>query len=221
MEGWADVTISSLRDRLALERKALFFIPDALKCCNAAGHTPASLAARSHANSSRTSSIRAGRNAIAKVLNIAPVGYQSAIGFLNVANEALELAGRAPLGREDIVACVFRLKDPAEIIRALKLSTDDVAKGCGLSEAIVAAALSRYRLQYCDADAIWRFALAAKMTGSYSDPYLINLTDDPRAFIKTDTRAPMAIKDAGEDGFVYNSSNLKSAPSTGHPWALR
>jgi hypothetical protein len=224
MPQWADVYLDRLDERLSLEPKALFFVPEALARCSAAGLTATSLSALSQAERHAGGAARAGRSAITKVLKIVPVSYESAVGFLAVANRALALRGGGELTLDHIVACVFRLKDPSEVARALGASALDIARACGLTEQVASAALGRYRLQFRDAIAIWSFLRERKIAASSArpgpeDPTLSVVTENPMDFVRTDMRPPVAIRSVGEEGFVYDWRNLRPAPPTGHPWA--
>jgi hypothetical protein len=156
------------------------------------------------------------------VLKFKPVVYASALGFLEVANRALEERGGEPLVRKDIVACVFRLKDPGEVVAELGVSAQDIADGCDLSDDVVAAALARYRIQYNDAYVIWKFLSELKEDSRRTPGEVATerLTADIREFIRTDLRPPLAVKQVEDDEYVYNWRNLRAAPSSGHPWFI-
>lgn len=221
MREWADVFIPALDERIQLAKKALFFIPRALERCATNELTVA------HLDSiSRTAAFegpRAGRNAIAKVFRVQPVSYESARGFLAVANLALREIGAAELTTRDIIACVFRLRDPQEVLIALKMPWAEMASAAGRSRELAQAAVSKYRLQLVDALAFWRVVRAhVQENGSQSAFVNEIITDDPRDFIKTDVRAglPIAVRRLDDFEYVYRWDNLQYAPLSGHFWAL-
>jgi hypothetical protein len=163
---WADVYVADTDDRIALQGKALFFIPLALQVLNTVGINVSTLTHRSailRGNPQRGSFKVAGRNAISKVMDCEPVVYDSALGFINVANAELEARGDSQrLTKATIVACVFELERIGEVFEALGLSEATVATDCGIQERIVRAACQRGRLQFVHADLIWKKCLAAK-----------------------------------------------------------
>lgn len=219
MRDWADVYVPPLDDRLALQSKALFFVPTALEWCSSRDLTVARLSAISSAASFPAA--RAGRNVIGKVLRFQPVAYDSALGFVNVLNRAL---GETQFSTKDIVACVFRLRDIAEVLSALNKKAEDLAAGSGVSLEIAQAAIQRYRLQLYDALSIWQFLRDCAARGNFRDSAIEQvLTDKPQDFIKTDVRSdlPMAVKLLDDRDFVYGWENLRAAPSSGHYWALQ
>lgn len=221
MREWADIYVPALDERLALETKALFFVPTALQRCSDRGLTVSHLSAISSA--AAIEGPRAGRNVIGKVLRFQPVAYDSAVGFLNVANRALEGSAHASFTTRDIVACVFRLRDVTEVLGALNKKIDDVAIGADVPIEIAQAAAQRYRLQLNDALAIWRYALSCAENAGGTDPAIgYVLTERPQDFIKTDVRPDlhMAVKRLDDRDFVYGWENLKAASEAGHYWAL-
>lgn len=215
---WADVFVPALDERLTLEGKALFFIPSALEHCSQAHLNRAYLGSLS--NTAEIGPVRAGRAAISKVLRFEPVTYASARGFLNVANYGLKSRDAPLMNVSDIVACVFRLKEPDTIAAALNLSPQMIAAGTLLPQELIVAALGRFRLQFVDAFAIWRFLLNFQLSGPASGGGLEFLTDNPADFIKTDGRYPLAIKEVGDREFVYGLRNLEPAAAKGHYWAI-
>jgi hypothetical protein len=136
---------------------------------------------------------------------------------------ALTESADPPFTTADIVACVFRLRDVAEVLAALSIKLEDLASGAGVAAEIANAAAQRYRLQLHDAMAIWRF-VSAKVTRDKVRDHAIDqvITDRPQDFIKTDVRPdlPMAVKHLDDEEFVYGWDNLKPAPRAGHHWAL-
>jgi hypothetical protein len=216
---WADVYVPAPTERIALESRALFFVPAALSRCAAAGLTTGYLG--SLANAGLVQGPRAGRVAIRKVMHQHPVSYERAVGFMNVANHALAERGIERFKLADIVACVFRLKDPTEIASELALTAQDISALTGLPLTIVVAALGRYRIQYNDASAIWRLFQTSKEQsrgwGPKADAALTGIAQD---FIKTDIRQPLAVKSLEDDEFVYTWQNLEVAERAGHYWAI-
>jgi hypothetical protein len=219
---WADVVIDNVVERRALEAKALFFLPTAARACRDVGlnvstiMTSLLIQARSL---NQTPGV--GRSVVSKILNVLPVRYDSAVQFIAAVNPLLAEYQLNRFDTGDIVACVFRLKDPDEVFESLGLTSDGVARACGLRYDLVASALLRYRLQLNDALALWRY-LTDQVAGLTAKPAAIlreRLTDDPSDFIKTDARPPMAIKTT-RDGSVYTLDNLKAAPASGHRWAV-
>jgi hypothetical protein len=217
---WADVYVPAPDARVQLEKKALFFIPSAVERCDARDLTVAQLGSISSTASIRGP--RAGRNAISKLFRFHPVTYDSAIGFINVANIAL--GGAAPaFTTSDIIACVFRLRHPMDLLNALRLTPEQVAAEAGLSRDVGIAAVQRYRIQLNDALAIWQF-LKTRSRDEGSPPRVVSdaITDDAHDFITADVRAglPMAVKALNDFEYVYRWDNLKPAPPSGHYWAL-
>jgi hypothetical protein len=210
--------------RPALESKALFFVAHAPARCLAAGLSAADLAlAYSIQSRDQGHPILAGRSIHTKVLNGMPVSYGRAVGFINVTRELLAGRNHQPLDTGDIVACVFRLKDPDTVATALGVDIPTIARACHLRPRIVESALARYRLPLVFALPIWRYlrGLQADGRGQENPTVAERLTDDPREFIKTDKRSPIAIKPGdGEDEYVYSLADVSPAPRTGHPWAL-
>jgi len=218
MREWADVFLPG-PDRRLLERRSLFFIPAALKRCEEAGLTNVYLG--SLAATAPIPEPKAGRVAINKVLLLRPVSYESALGFLNVVNHALRQRGARPLERADIVACVFRLKDPSEILAELGLTVAEVAVRCQIPLRVVQAAFGRFRLQFRDAELIWHFLLFAKWFSGKNGPKTeAALTGSAPDFIKCDARQPTLVKELDQGEFVYGWDNLAAAPRSGHYWAL-
>ncbi len=220
---WADVYVSDPTQRPALEGKALFFVVNAPSRCLEAHVSAADLAFAYTLQKARGEhAVLAGRSIHTKVLAGRPVSYESALGFINVSREPLAEGKQPPLETTDIVACVFRLKDPDQVALGLQADAGEIARGCNLAPRIVEAALARYRLQLVDALAIWGFcrSLQAIGRGAGNANLAARLTDDPRDFIRTDTRPPFAIKPVAEDGYVYSIGDLRAAPRSGHPWAL-
>ena len=179
----------------------------------------------------------AGRAVIGIVLGCRqPVVYDSALRFIRLAN--LDLPREAWLDTPDIVACAFRLSEP-EALLELGFKAADLAKACNLRRGVVEAAFKQLRITYVDAYAIW--AEARRVTKERGEiPAVVSevLTDDIADFVRTDTRGSIAVavdkigkavprhsKRAGPDEvdnaeYVYSRSNLRTAPPSGHPWAL-
>lgn len=227
---WADVFVANPDHQTRLEKKALFFIPSALKLCNAHGLNPSNLAAEASAQRRKGNHHVAGKLAIKDVIDCRPVTYVSVLRFINLVN--LTLGGKDSLSTSDIVACVFRLRD-IDMVAALNLSPAAIAKGCGISEEIVQAALDRYRIAYHEAHAIWSFISKVVKSGSDEVQAAVKLviTDEERTFIITDPHKihPMAIKLSGvrqpddddRPTYVYGRDDLKTAPKQGHYWAIQ
>jgi hypothetical protein len=218
---WADVYIPALDVRLQLEKKALFYIPSALERCAARSLTV------SHLGSiSRTAPIaghRAGRNAINKIFRFHPVTYERATGFINVANFALRGAVEE-FTTKDIVACAFRLRQPMDVLQAMKISVEEMSKEAGISNDIGHAAVQRYRIQLHDALGIWSFILSRWRENPPRSPLVSGvITEDPRDFVRADLRAglPIAVKRLDDFEYVYRLDDLKPAPISGHYWAIR
>lgn len=219
MREWTDVFVPALSERVLLEKRALFFIPAALPRCDAMQISTAYLSALS--NTGAIEDPRAGRVAIRKAMQLQPISYERAEGFLNVANHALVERGAPPLTKADIVACVFRLKDPTDILTDLRLTVRDVSEATGLSQSVVSAAVARYRLQYVDADLIWRFLMEARAkVGAVGAKTEAALAGRPQDLIKTDSRQPLAVRPHEDHGYVYTWENLRAAPPSGHYWAI-
>ncbi|NKB56047.1 MAG: hypothetical protein GKS00_06900 [Alphaproteobacteria bacterium] len=228
MPAWCDVVVCDVDDRVALEAKALFFVPSALIICNRKGLTIAGLSATARAAKMVNRDLHyAGRSAISKVMGCEPVVRKSALGFINSANAALSaIKDDHRFSTDDIIACVFRLRDGTEVLEALGLSAVDVSSNCAIRHEIVEAALARYRIQYADARKIWEYCCSVKVREKISSEEIDSIiTDDEGSFIKTDTRfgLPMAIKRIENDGqveYVYRREHLEKAPSSGHEWSI-
>lgn len=217
---WADVFVPSPSERVALQRRALFFVPVGVERC-------ADLSIRAAALNEAAVAFRgpgpvAGRTAISKILGYKPVNYESALGFIKLANHVIEDRRGAALVAEDIVACVFRLKDATETAASLGLRPQDIAEACKLSLPVVQAALSRYRIQLVDALAIWSFFAEEFKERGNQNAKVDELPAAPESFILTDARKglPIAVRQLNEDQFVYSWDNLRPAPRGGHFWAV-
>ena len=220
---WADVYVGDATHKPALEAKALFFLAIAPQRCVDAHVSAASLAlAYSNLRTEHGPEGLAGKSIHTKVLGGKPVSYESAVGFINVSRGLLTKGGQPPLETSDIVACVFRLKDPDILAAALGTSLEEIADHCHMRRRVVDAALTRYRLPLVFALSIWGFFrdLQALGRGASNPLVATRLTEDPRDFIKTDNRAPFAIKPFDDDEYVYSIADLRPAPRVGHPWAL-
>jgi len=229
---WADVYIESPVTRRALERRALYFVPGVLPLCDEYRLNSAMLSAVAHmakreayTDAPRKSPL-VGRLAIDSVLKVKPVTYASATGVIELINNFIgKIAPAELLSTADIVACVFSLKNAGEIAKELNLSVSEISSSCGISRPIVESALMRYRMQYSDAAAIHKF-FRKKNSEIKGVDWISNiLTINEDDFISTDdSRLVMpAIRQIGDDTvseYVYNWSNLKPAPRTGHPWAI-
>lgn len=235
MKDWADVWVSDSSERMALELRALFFIPDAKERCAALGHNQASLLAHARylKSTGRVSEqYFAGRAAIGNVLECVPVVYKSALGFINIVNAASGGSGDPPFRKSDIVACVFRLRDAPEVAEKLSLTAADLSRECALKKEIAQSALERFRLSYVDAESIRRLFIEVKKKNNVEDKHLNDiLNSDPSSIIKTDVRKGLSvsIKRVGHhaDGvdyeeYVYNKGeDLVRAPTEGHVWAIK
>ncbi len=237
---WADVSLVDLDldDRLRLESRALFFIPNALQICSEHKLSVSKMTSRATtARRDRPHLQLAGRQVIGTIFKCKqPVVYDSALRFIALAN--LDLPPDKWLLTKDIVACAFRIRDP-EIIGELGVKPQDLATACGLRREVVDSALKRMRLTYADAHAIWVHLMRVVKGQLDLSPAVAEvLTGDERDFIRTDPngRYPIAVERAGkivprhskkalpddtEDvEYVYNRANLRFAPVSHHPWAL-
>jgi hypothetical protein len=217
---WADVYIPALDVRLQLEKKALFYVPSALERCAARSLTVAHLGSISR--TAPIAGLRAGRNAIGKIFRFHPVTYDRAVGFINVANVALKGTGEEFTTR-DIVACAFRLRQPMDVLQALNISVEEMAREAGISNDIGHAAVQRYRIQLHDALAIWHFILSRWRENPPNSALVSGvITEDPRDFVRADLRAglPIAVRRLDDFEYVYRLDDLKPAPISGHYWAI-
>ena len=233
MPEWADVWVPRTEDRTALAGRALFFVPTALDRLTAVGITQAVLnrhAAALKLTSQSDGEHIAGRAVIEHVMLCTPVVYRSAIGFLTVANAALSARNSGfQFTTRDIVACVFRLRDIPDVVKALGTTAEAIAKACRIKPRIVQSTLQRYRISYVHADAIWRHLFQVKGAAGTKAQEIESLTDNPSDFIRTDTRhaGRMSIQriEAGSasDPFeicVYEREDLQPAATSGHSWAI-
>lgn len=229
MADWCDVFVPDIDERRALETSALFYVPDALAECEARGWNPTSLNAVASAakqNPTLNGVTHAGKSAITKVLRCEPVIFRSAFNFLNTFNRALEDAGdELRFSSDKVIACVFRLKDARDVLKLLSLSAQDVARGTGLDVNVVVSAFERFRIQQQDAEKIWRHCCGVyhAMGAQGPDALRTVLTGNMSDFLKTDGRAPVAIKKISDDGverYVYRRGDLVAAPKSGHDWAI-
>lgn len=221
---WADVYVGNTDDRIDLQSKALFFIPSALGMLSTFSINISTLTYRAQnlrQDATRPTSRITGRSAITKVMGCEPVVYESAVGFMNVANKELESRGNSErLELSSIVACVFELDGFAQVATALGLSAETISTQCDIPARIISAAIARSRLQYVDAEKIWKYCLTRKQD---QQPDLPTLTDDPRTFIRTRVSKDgfAAIRKIEEGRYVYERDDLRPAPLNGHPWSIR
>jgi len=146
-----------------------------------------------------------------------PVVYESALGFIEVANEELGASARQErFQTTSIIACVFYLDRLGDAASALQLTPDSISQQCAMSLPIVKSAFEHFRLQFVDAEKIWKHCLEVSRSRSVELPYL---TADITSFVKTRASSRTSIKKE-EIGFVYQRNNLSPAPRTGHPWAI-
>lgn len=220
---WADVFVPHLpNERSSLESKALFYVPRAYELLVTVHKLNKSQLSATSTENKGIGLPLAGRSAIGKVLEDKPVVYESAIGFINVANLKLRALGdSAELSTRDIVACVFRLRDAPDLLQALSVTSADIAAACGIRLNVVEAALARYRIAYADAHAIWSYLKAQKCDKKITGRAVETLTSRIDDFIMTEVRPThlVAVK-LVNDGYVYGVSNLRPAPPSGHPWAI-
>lgn len=236
-----DIDIADLKQRASLARRALFYLPSAWpRLCDAAGLKPAALIRLSASLKDQSVPGLAGKEAIERVLNCeVPVAYESALGFVRVANVALDNVnanrGQASLPlfvEADIVSCVFRFRDITTVTNLLGLSRESIAAATGVHVDIVKAAVrdERYRLSLVHALTIWAALRERRQSGERrfapgEEAELAALTDDPFDLIATDDKYNVAIRKVGgrraedEDRYVYGRGDLIPAPETGHPWA--
>ena len=240
IHSWADVWVEDFDDRYKLQQKALFFIPQARELAIEHGINNAGLASLATFMKGEGSSELAGIAVIRSVLGCKqPVSYDSALRFIRLMNHKLP-HGRK-LTSQQIVACVFRLRD-TEIIDALQVTHEMIAAECKLSLQVVRAAMKRMRITYRDAHDIWTYlsSVAANISKTAHLPESVTsvLTGDQTSFIVSDSsdNYTLAIEKAGpstprhskKGGFspeqtadyVYSRPNLRFAPTTGHPWAI-
>jgi hypothetical protein len=226
-----------LDDRLRLERAALFFIPSALEICNSHQLSVSKLTGRATTARRDNPALQlAGRQVIGTVFKCKqPIVYDSALRFIRLVN--LDLPEDKWLKHSDIVACVFRLKEP-EIIAELGIKPQDLASECKLRKEVVDAALKGMRITYSDAYAIWVFLMRVTTGRPELPPTLRDvLTGDQRDFISADLNTrylavekigktlpkhskKSAVDESDNAEYVYNRANLKRAPLSHHPWAL-
>lgn len=235
---WADVYVDDIDERSRLERSALFFVPSAFELCKNHRLSISKLNSRATITKKDQPHLQvAGRSVIETVIHCKqPVVYESAIRFIQLAN--LDLPKDKLLQTSDIVACVFRLKDP-QVIEALGLDAPALALGSGVTLKVVESSLNRLRICYVDAKAIWAFLMgqAADRKGLTKEVREI-LTGNQEDLIRTEVKGtyPIAIgrtgvviprhskkgeaSDVDNAEYVYNRSNLHPAPPSGHPWTI-
>lgn len=189
-----------------LQRKALFFIPRAREILENRRVNVSALAAHS-ATLKRAGAIRgeaAGRNAIKKIWDCVPTVYESATGFIQVANSFLTAPA---FSKSDIVACIFKIRNFATVAAELGMDTAAIAHSSQVREQVVRAAMESYRISYRDASAL--FQACSKSNAKIEEFIVTNVRNDSRANVKLE-----------EDAYVYRRENLVAAPRVGHPWAI-
>jgi hypothetical protein len=222
LPNWADVYIADTDDRCDLQSKALFTIPSARQILSDANITVNVLSARStnlRLSGNTGKSRIAGRSALTKVVACEPVVYESATGFVRLANEALKAAdSNESFDTNSIVACVFALHDFAELASRLSQTAESLATACEIPVEIVKSAFEHYRLHYVHAEKLWRHCLSINQSNLKRPDWL---TSDPTSLIKTKVPPTGRAGIKRLDGsYVYQRSDLYPAPLTGHPWAI-